>query len=89
MRPSCNTYVENSGKIVGITEEPLFAEIHRWDRAMPQYVCGHLERVSHIRTLMKDLPGVHVTGAAFEGLGIPDCIRSGTQVGMEVVQSYQ
>ena len=76
-------------EMVGISSEPLFTEIHRWDRAMPQYVCGHLERLQRIRILMKDMNGIHLTGAAFEGLGIPDCIREGTRVGTELVQSYQ
>lgn len=78
---------EQLREMVGISSEPLFAEVHRWDRAMPQYVCGHLQRLREIRTLMKDVKGLHLTGAAFEGLGIPDCIREGTRVGSELVQS--
>ena len=41
-------------EMVGITSEPLFTEIHRWDRAMPQYVCGHLERIQQIRAMGYD-----------------------------------
>ncbi|MCA9471911.1 MAG: protoporphyrinogen oxidase [Nitrospirales bacterium] len=75
--------------IVGLSAEPLLTEVHRWDRAMPQYVCGHLARLQDIRVLMKDLPGLHLTGAAFDGLGIPDCIREGTRLGTALVESYE
>ena len=75
-------------QIIGLSNEPLFTEIHRWDRAMPQYVCGHVHRIQEIRKLMREMKGLHLTGAAFEGLGIPDCIREGTRVGRELVQSY-
>ncbi len=75
-------------EMVGLSSEPLFAEVHRWDRAMPQYVCGHVQRLQEIRMFMKEVKGIHLTGAAFEGLGIPDCIREGTRVGSELVQSY-
>jgi len=84
------TYVrEQLREIVGISCEPLFTEVYRWDRAMPQYVCGHSKRLQEIRSVMNDLPGIHLTGAAFEGLGIPDCIRDGTRVGADVVRLYQ
>ncbi|GJL65191.1 MAG: protoporphyrinogen oxidase [Nitrospirales bacterium] len=80
---------EQLREIVGISCEPLFTEVYRWDRAMPQYVCGHSKRLQDIRRVMTDLPGIHLTGAAFDGLGIPDCIRDGTRVGADVVRSFQ
>ena len=75
--------------MIGLSAEPLFTEIHRWDRAMPQYVCGHVTRLQQIRASMKELKGIHLTGAAFEGLGIPDCIREGTRLGAELVDLYE
>lgn len=63
-------------ELMGIRETPLFVELTRLNRSMPQYPVGHLERIRRLRdTLQADLPGVHVTGAAFEGVGIPDCVR--------------
>ncbi len=83
------TYIQGQlQEMIGVAGAPLFAEIQRWDRAMPQYVCGHGKRIKEIRTLMSQVKGIHLTGAAFDGLGIPDCIREGTRVGKEIVQSY-
>ncbi len=41
---------------------------------MPQYTVGHLGRVERIRQALAACPGVAVTGAAYGGVGIPDCI---------------
>ncbi len=45
----------------------------RWHRAMPQYEVGHLERVARIRSGLPE--GIFVTGSAYDGVGIPDCVR--------------
>jgi len=58
--------------ILGIHATPLFHRIYRWPRANPQYDVGHLERVSRIEA---ELPrGVYVTGGAYRGVGMPDCV---------------
>jgi oxygen-dependent protoporphyrinogen oxidase len=44
---------------------------------MPQYVLGHLERVERIERAVSAHPGLAVAGAAYRGVGVPDCIRSG------------
>lgn len=63
-------------ELMGVRAEPLFVEVTRLLCSMPQYEVGHLERISGLRNkLASDFPGAFVTGAAFEGVGIPDCIR--------------
>ncbi len=50
--------------------------ITRWNDALPQFRAGHLGRVRALREeLDAGAPGLTVTGAAHEGLGIPACIR--------------
>ncbi|MDE0146510.1 MAG: protoporphyrinogen oxidase [Nitrospira sp.] len=65
--------------IVGIQSRPLHVEAYRWPRSMPQYIRGHCERVRHIRERVARRPGLYVTGAAYDGIGIPDCIRDAEQ----------
>lgn len=64
--------------MVGMEAKPRSAHVFRWKQAMPQYVIGHRDRVKAIRQGLSSQPGLYVTGAAYEGLGIPDCIRDGT-----------
>jgi oxygen-dependent protoporphyrinogen oxidase len=63
--------------LLGIERAPLFAEVSKWARSMPQYHVGHLERAQRIAARVSALPGVFLAGNAYNGLGIPDCIRSG------------
>ncbi|MFB9327293.1 protoporphyrinogen oxidase [Paenibacillus aurantiacus] len=74
--------------IMGITAEPLFTEITRLHQSMPQYPVGHLERTAQLRGEMaKTLPGVWVTGAAFDGVGLPDCIRQGKEAASSLLDA--
>jgi oxygen-dependent protoporphyrinogen oxidase len=62
--------------LLGVEQPPLFAEVSKWHRSMPQYHLGHLERVKRIEQRLACLPGLVLAGNAYNGLGIPDCIRS-------------
>jgi oxygen-dependent protoporphyrinogen oxidase len=63
-------------EILGATAQPLFARVFRWERAMAQYEIGHLERVAEMEKVLADMPGLHIIGNSFHGIGVPDCIRS-------------
>jgi protoporphyrinogen/coproporphyrinogen III oxidase len=68
---------EELRSILGMTSEPMFSEVIRYNNAMPQYNVGHLERVARIGSLLKNTPGLHLAGSAYTGVGIPDSIASG------------
>lgn len=57
---------------LGISGEPLFHRIYRWQQANPQYDVGHLERVAAIEAALP--PGLFVSGSPYRGVGIPDCV---------------
>ena len=63
--------------LLGIVAEPILTRVERWRRAMPQYAVGHLDRVRDIESRAAALPGLGLAGAAYRGVGIPDCVRSG------------
>lgn len=71
-------------ELLGIQQAPLFAEVSRWDRSMPQYHMGHTERVKRIEQRAGALPGLVLAGNAYTGLGIPDCIRSGEAAAVQI-----
>ena len=64
-------------ELLGIKGKPLFTQMAKWERSMPQYEVGHLERVERIESEVKQLRGLALAGNAYRGAGIPDCIRSG------------
>ncbi len=58
--------------LVGLQGQPLFTTVHRWPKAMAQYVLGHTESVAVIRSRERQIPGLALVSNGFEGVGIPD-----------------
>lgn len=65
------------GAALGITAEPVLSRVARWPASMPQYRVGHLARVETLERRVLALPGLHLAGGAYRGVGIADCVRSG------------
>lgn len=63
-------------RLLGWDAEPRFVRLRRWRRAMAQYEVGHARRVESIRALAARHPGLQLAGNAYEGIGVPDCIRT-------------
>ncbi|BFU95895.1 MAG: Protoporphyrinogen oxidase [Nitrospira sp.] len=72
--------------ICGLAAEPTYVEVNRWTKAMPQYVLGHLERLEQIEAALSRFGGLVLTGSAYRGVGIPDCIRDGSMAADRVVR---
>jgi oxygen-dependent protoporphyrinogen oxidase len=64
-------------EIAGVTAQPRFSRVFRWPRSMAQYPVGHLARLAEIEARTNAIPGLHLAGNAYQGIGIPDCIRMG------------
>ena len=65
--------------------EPQHTQVTRWRRAMAQYAVGHKQRMERVAERVALLPGLRLTGNAYDGIGIPDCIRLGRQAARELV----
>jgi oxygen-dependent protoporphyrinogen oxidase len=60
-------------RLMGIAATPCFHAIIRWDRAIPQYQLGHLQRVRGIEERAARWPGLFLAGNAYHGVAINDC----------------
>ena len=72
-------------QIFGMSQEPMFAEVMRYDRAMPQYHVGHLDRVAAIERGVGQHAGLQLAGSGYRGVGIPDSIESGREAAERVL----
>jgi protoporphyrinogen/coproporphyrinogen III oxidase len=68
---------EEIAELIGLRAEPIMAHVARWTKANPQYEVGHHRLVDEIDRECDGLPGLHVTGSGFRGVGIPDGVSSG------------
>jgi oxygen-dependent protoporphyrinogen oxidase len=69
--------------VVGPVGRLVDSRVTRWGGGLPQYAVGHLDRVRRIRSALP--PGLAVAGAAYDGVGVPAVIRSGTDAAAAVL----
>jgi oxygen-dependent protoporphyrinogen oxidase len=71
--------------ILGVQAAPLFQRVFRVRDGYPRYTVGHLERVEAIE---RALPvGLHMAGASYRGVGVPDCVRQGQEAASHVLSA--
>jgi oxygen-dependent protoporphyrinogen oxidase len=71
--------------LLGVTAVPGMVAVQRWPDSMPQYEVGHLDRVGEIEREVGRLPRLVLAGAAYRGVGIPDCVRSGEEAAQTIL----
>lgn len=62
--------------IMDINVTPDFVKIYRHEKGIPQYHVGHERRLSRIEELLSKLKGLYLTGNAYRGIGVNDCIEN-------------
>jgi oxygen-dependent protoporphyrinogen oxidase len=64
-------------RVLGPLPEASETVVRRWPQSLPQYAVGHLERMAELESLLGTMPGLHLVGSAYHGVGLPDLIRQG------------
>ena len=72
--------------IMGIGCEPVFLKVFKYKKSNVQYQVGHASLIKSIREELQSLPGLFVTGSAYTGIGIPDCIQDGMNAAKEAIE---
>ena len=75
-------------EIAGIEAAPRFSRVFRWPRSMAQYTVGHSARLAEIQSRTASIPNLHLAGNAYEGIGVPDCIRLGRRAAEAILQAH-
>ena len=64
-------------RVLGPLPEAAETVVRRWPQSLPQYAVGHLERMAELESMLSAMPGLHLVGSAYYGVGLPDLIRQG------------
>lgn len=72
-------------RLVGVKADPLFSRVFRYEKSNAQPIVGHQARVQGIRKLAEKHPGLLFAGAAFDGVGIPDCVRQANEAAAAII----
>ena len=76
---------EDLQQLLGLTGKPALCRVSRHPSAMPQYHVGHLARVERLEAAARRWPGLALAGNTWHGVGVPDCIRSGSEAARGMV----
>jgi oxygen-dependent protoporphyrinogen oxidase len=71
--------------ILGIDRDPDFAMTYRHRRAIPQYLVGHATTLEAIEQELRDLPGLFLTGNAYRGVSLNDCVLNAEKTAQAVL----
>jgi oxygen-dependent protoporphyrinogen oxidase len=71
--------------ILGLKAEPDFIRIFRHNRAIPQYLVGHAARLKAIDERLQGHPGLVLTGNAFRGVSLNDCVVNALKTAEAVI----
>jgi oxygen-dependent protoporphyrinogen oxidase len=71
---------------MNIHAEPVFHQIIRWDRAIPQYQLCHLERVAWIEERAARHPGLYLGGNCYRGVALNDCVEQADVLAKRVAE---
>lgn len=72
--------------IMGISSEPDFVKVYTHRKGIPQYVVGHAERIEQIDALSRKFRHFYITGNAYRGIGVNDCIENSSKLAERILQ---
>ena len=60
--------------LVGVQSDPVFTNLVRYERSIPQYTMGHLERMASVQQQIAAMPGLSTRANWHDGISVSDCI---------------
>ncbi|MEE9257930.1 MAG: protoporphyrinogen oxidase, partial [Nitrospinaceae bacterium] len=73
-------------EMMGISETPVFARVFKNEKANVQYQVGHGSLIDQVNGELASMPGMFLSGSAYTGIGIPDCILNGARAAESALQ---
>lgn len=63
-----------------------FTRLYRHQGTRPQPGVGHRDRLERLSSELRNLPGLWLSGAGYDGVGIPDCVRQARSTAARAVE---
>ncbi|NWF97991.1 MAG: protoporphyrinogen oxidase [Nitrospirae bacterium] len=81
-----NIVVDELRKIMGINSEPDFAKVYIHRKGIPQYFINHDLKLKKIDDILNNYKGFYITGNAFRGIGVNDCIENSSNLAERIIK---
>jgi oxygen-dependent protoporphyrinogen oxidase len=77
------------GRVLGPMPQAAETIVRRWPLSLPQYSVGHLDRMAELESVVSRMPGMHLVGSAYHGVGLPDLIRQSRDLARSLVSTHR
>jgi oxygen-dependent protoporphyrinogen oxidase len=72
--------------VMEITVQPDFVKVYTHKQGIPQYPLGHQQRLATIDKMTSNFKRLYLTGNAYRGIGVNDCIENSYTLAERIVQ---
>jgi protoporphyrinogen/coproporphyrinogen III oxidase len=72
--------------VLHLRQAPIFSNVEIYERAIPQYNLGHMDRVTTLETLLLKYPGLRLTGNYLRGPAIGACVEQALSVAGKIAE---
>ena len=74
-------------RLMGPLGEPKLIRVFKYVRTNSQPIVGHAARLERIGRRLENWPGLFLANGAYEGVGIPDCVKQGRAAAARALES--
>jgi oxygen-dependent protoporphyrinogen oxidase len=83
-----NIVMDELEYIMGIKAQPDFIKVYRHEKGIPQYSLEHGQRLERIDDIIGRFKGLYLTGNAYRGIGVNDCIENSYKLAERLSRIY-
>jgi len=81
-----NLVMDELKDIMGLTVQPDFTKVYIHKKGIPQYSLGHEKKLETITGIYNKFKGFYITGNAYRGIGVNDCIENSYKLAERIVK---
>ncbi|NOY55822.1 MAG: protoporphyrinogen oxidase [Actinobacteria bacterium] len=74
-------FIEETGRVCGVEMKPSWTRVIRQEPGIPQYDVGHVAWLDKLDTALSGLPGLHVAGWGYRGIGLSGLAADAVRLG--------
>ena len=78
--------LEDIRPLLGITGQPTFTSIKKWDRSIPQYNIGYERVPAAIDKFRESSPGIFFCSNFYKGISVGDCVKNSVTTAADVAE---
>jgi oxygen-dependent protoporphyrinogen oxidase len=81
-----NIVIDELQVIMDLRVQPDFVKVYKHERGIPQYPSGHEKRLETISEFISRFKRLYLTGNAYRGIGVNDCIENSHKLAERIVE---